>query len=98
MNKNIKKTVHKILKEDPYAREDDWYLIQQVVIALVPGNSGTAFGTILTEMKYQGISFEAITRARRKIQEQYPELRAKKDIEKARREEEENYILEYTRR
>lgn len=97
MNKNIKKTVHKILKEDPYAREDDWYLIQQVVIALVPGNSGTAFGTILTEMKYQGISFEAITRTRRKIQEQYPELRAKKDIEKARREEEENHILEYSK-
>jgi hypothetical protein len=98
MNKNIKKTVYKILKEDPYAREDDWYLIQQVVVALVPGNSGTAFGTILTEMKYQGISFEAITRARRKIQEQYSELRAKKDIEKARREEEENYIIEYGRR
>lgn len=28
----------------------------------------------------------------------YPELRAKKDIEKARREEEEKYILEYSRR
>ena len=76
MNKNIKKTVYKILKEDEYAREDDWYLIQQVVIALVPGNSGTAFGTILTEMKYEGISFEAITRARRKVQEEFPELRA----------------------
>lgn len=98
MNKNIKKTVYKILKEDEYAREDDWYLIQQVVIALVPGNSGTAFGTILTEMKYEGISFEAITRARRKVREEFPELRAKKDIEKARREEEENYILEYGRR
>lgn len=96
MNKNIKKTVKEILEEDEYAREDDWYLIQQVVIALVPGNSGTAFGTILTEMKYQGISFEAITRARRKVQEEFPELRAKKDIEKARREEEENYILEYS--
>ncbi len=98
MNKNIKKTVYKVLKEDDYAREDDWYLIQQVVIALVPGNSGTAFGTILTEMKYEGISFEAITRARRKVQEEFPELRAKKDIEKARREEEENYILEYGKR
>lgn len=36
MNKNIKKTVYKILKQDKLAREDDWYLIQQVLIELLP--------------------------------------------------------------
>ena len=98
MNKNIKKTVYKILKEDEYAREDDWYLIQQVLMKMLPCNTGTAFGQVIQGMKYEGISFEAITRARRKVQEEFPELRAKKDIEKASREEEENYILEYGKR
>ena len=97
MNKDIKKVVYKILNEDEYAREDDWYLIQQVLIQLLPCNSGTAFGAILTEMKYKGISFEAITRCRRKFFEEYPQLKVQK-VEKARRDEEEKYYLEYMRR
>lgn len=94
MNRNIKKTVYKILQEDSYAREDDWYLIQRVLIELLPCNSGTAFGQVLQGMKVQGISFEAITRQRRKFLEEYPQLKVE-DVEKARRKEEEKYINEY---
>ena len=97
MNKNIKKTVYKILKEDEYAREDDWYLIQQVLMQMLNCNYGTAFGQVLQGMKVQGISFEAITRARRKFFEEYPKLKVNK-AEQARREEEEKYYLEYMRR
>ena len=97
MNKNIKPIVYKILNEDEYAREDDWYLIQQVLIKLLSCNSGTAFGAILTQMKYKGISFEAITRCRRKFFEEYPQLKVE-NVEKARREEEERYFMEYMRR
>lgn len=96
MNRNIKKTVYNILQEDSYAREDDWYLIQQVLMELLPCNSGTAFGQVLQGMKVKGISFEAITRQRRKFLEENPQLKVE-DVEKARREEEEEYYLEYSR-
>ena len=60
MNKNIKKTVYKILQEDSYAREDDWYLIQQTLMQMLPCNSGTAFGQVLQGMKVQGIADPAV--------------------------------------
>ena len=94
MNKGIKNIVYKILKEDKLSREDDWYLIQQVLIRILPCNEGTAFGNILQGMKYKGISFEAITRSRRKFFEENPEYR-EQEIENIRRQEEENYIIEY---
>ena len=97
MNKNIKKTVYKILREDKLAREDDWYLIQQTLIELLPCNAGTAFGQVLQGMRVKGISFEAITRCRRKFMEENPQLK-EQNVEKARREEEQEYYLEYMRR
>mgnify|MGYP001851381507 CR=1 FL=1 len=96
MNKNIKKTVYKILEQDKLAREDDWYLIQQVLIRMIGCNTGTAFGQVLQGMKVQGISFEAITRQRRKFLEENPQLKVQ-NVEKVRREEEENYYLEYSK-
>ena len=51
MNRVIKKAVHKILLQDEYARQDDWYLIQQVLMELLPCNSGTGFGQVLQGMK-----------------------------------------------
>lgn len=96
MNKNIKKTVYKILEKDKLAREDDWYLIQQTLIQMLDCNQGTAFGQVLQGMKVKGISFEAITRQRRKFLEENPQYRVQ-NVEKIRREEEENYYLEYSR-
>lgn len=61
---------------------------------MLPCNQGTAFGYVLQGMKYKGISFESITRHRRKFLEKHPELKDEK-TEQARREEEEKYILEY---
>lgn len=96
MNKNIKKTVYKILEKDKLAREDDWYLIQQTLIQMLDCNQGTAFGQVLNGMKVQGISFEAITRQRRKFLEENPQYKVQ-NVEKIRREEEENYYLEHSR-
>ena len=96
MNRNIKKTVYKILEQDKLAREDDWYLIQQTLMQMLPCNAGTAFGQVLNGMKVQGISFEAITRQRRKFSEENPQLKVE-NVEKSRREEEEKYYLEYSR-
>ena len=95
MNRNIKKTVYRILEQDKLAREDDWYLIQQVLMELLPCNSGTAFGRVLQGMKIKGISFEAITRCRRKFMEENPQLKMD-SVENIRRKKEEEYILEYS--
>lgn len=96
MNKNIKKVVKQVLEEDTYAREDDCYLIMQVLQQMLSCNQGTAFGQVLQGMKYQGISFEAITRARRKIMEENPQLKVQK-VENIRKIEEENYFMEYSK-
>ncbi len=96
MNKNIKKVVKQILQEDTYAREDDCYLIMQVLQQMLPCNEGTAFSKVLQGMKYKGISFESITRARRKVMEENPQLKAQ-NVENIRRKEEENYFVEYSR-
>ena len=94
MNRNIKPIVYSILKKDKLAREDTMYLIQQTIIRMLDVNQGTAFGIVIQGMKYKGISFEAITRAKRKFLEEHPEQKVEK-AEKARRLEEEKYFMEY---
>ena len=96
MNRNIKKVIYKILKEDELAREDTWYLIQQTLIEMLHCNAGTAFGQVLQGMKYKGISFEAITRHKRKFLEENPHL-IKHEVEDIRRKEEQEYYLEYSK-
>lgn len=94
MNREIKKVAYKILREDKLAREDDWYLIQRVLMTMLPCNEGTAFGKILQGMKIKGISFEAITRKRRKFLEENPEYKSE-EITQIREKEEEEYFMEY---
>lgn len=94
MNRNVKKTVYKILKEDEYARTDDHYLILKLVEELVPETKGETFINVMIGLKHKGISFESITRARRKFFEENPNLKDKITTQ-ARQNEEENYILEY---
>ena len=78
MNKNIKKTVYKILQEDEYARGNDNYLILRVVQELEPNLAGTTFVNVMQKLSYRGISLEGITRARRKFFEEYPKLKVNK--------------------
>lgn len=92
--REIKKIVYKILEEEEYAREDDNFLIMRVVQELEPNIAGTTFVNVMQKLKFKGISFEGITRARRKFFEEYPELKVEK-AEKARREKEEEYYEEY---
>ena len=95
MNKKIKPTVYKILKEDEYARTDDNFLILRVIQELEPRLAGLTFFNVMKNLKYRKISLEGITRARRKFFEEYPELKIA-DAEVARRREEEDYFIEYS--
>ena len=96
MNRDIKPVVYNILEKDKLAREDTMYLIQQTIIKMLDVNRGTAFGIVIQGMKYKGISFEAITRAKRKFLEEHPDL-VDDDTEYIRRQEEQEYEYEYSR-
>ena len=57
-------------------------MILQVVRRLYPYDVGEKFETVMFNAKNKGISFESITRIRRKLQEKNPEL---KDEETAKK-------------
>lgn len=94
MRKDVAKTTRKILLEEPYSRENDGYLMRRVVEILEPNLYKQNFENIMDNIQFTGISFESITRARRKFFEENPQLKVKK-TEVARREKEQEYYLEY---
>ncbi len=96
MNKNIKNEVKKILENNPEARKSDMELIIQIADNHLPVNNMN-FRSCCEELESIGISFESITRARRKVQQEYPYLKDK-EAEEIRSKEEENYYLEYGRK
>ena len=92
---NIEKIVKKILEENELARKDDCFLILKVVLTIFPYDSVKTFTEVMSGAKNKGISFESITRARRKVQKNYPELKDKETTE-IRNEEQKEYI-DYSR-
>lgn len=92
----IKNTVYKILEKDTRAREDDNYLIYKTVEKLFPNISIMFFNVALQKLAENKISFESITRHRRKFLELHPELKPKQTT-RIRKEEEKNYEKEYSR-
>ena len=94
MRKDVAKTTRKVLLEEPYSRENDGYLIRRVIEELEPNLYKQNFEKIMDNIQFTGISFESITRARRKFFEENPNLKVEK-TEQARREKEQEYYLEY---
>lgn len=92
----VRDIVYKILEADTRAREDDNYLIYKTVKELFPRLAETYFKTALQTLTNAGISFESITRHRRKFLEIHPELNPKQKT-RIRKEEEKNYEKEYSR-
>ena len=91
--KNIEKIVKEILEEDELARRDDCYLILKVVEKLYPMEVGKTFYSVMISATNRGISFETITRARRRVQQKNPWL---KDDETAKiRDEEQKEYIDY---
>jgi len=90
MNKKVKPTVYKILKEDEYARSNDNYLIIRVAQKVDPDLAGSMF----INLRFSKLSMEGITRARRSFFKEFPELKPKK-ITEIREKEEIEYHMEY---
>lgn len=87
----LEKIVEELLRNDELARQDDCYLILEVIRKTNPFEVGKTFAQVMFNAKSKGISFESIVRTRRKIQSKYPELRDK-EVSKFRDEEQGEYI------
>lgn len=82
--------VKSILENDPDTRDDDFALIYEV--AEHYGLEDCSFGYALKCWKTERMpSFEAITRARRKVQELNPSLCSEERIAEMRRKQEREY-------
>lgn len=100
---NITKVVKEILEERPSTRDDDNLLWLEVLRAAVRdwkyGSKMTdlTLAYVLTSIHRLGLpSFASVSRARRKLQEKYPELRGTRTTQEKRKEREAVYE-EYAR-
>ena len=93
-NKNFKpindiKNVDNYIKK--YCAYGCRYFILKVIEKLYPYEIGKKFKDVMFNAKNKGISFESITRCRRKLQKKYPELKDEK-ISNLRNQKQKEYI------
>ena len=79
---SIKDKVKTLLEDHPHLRDDDNKLIANIWHHQTKGMGIDAFDLLKLLSKGKLISTEAICRARRKVQETYPETRGKKYYER----------------
>lgn len=92
----LEEVVKEILEDEELARRDDCYLILRVVEKMYPTLSCQTFKEVMIKGKSKGLSFESITRARRKVQNKYPELNDEEIVENRMNETQE--YIEYSRK
>lgn len=83
--KQVQEMVEVALMVDPATRDDDCVLYAAVCIRINPLAVATELGTALRNHERYGLpSFESVTRARRKVQSNHPELRPSPNASNAR--------------
>lgn len=88
--KNYYSTVRQILMENERTRDDDMFLYSVFCAKFLLVKPNESFYSVMCSWKVKGLpSYESITRARRKVQEEEPTLRGKR--RKQRMEEEQKY-------
>ena len=68
VTEKVEEVVEQILRKDEYARNNDVYLILRYISKVYPYEIGKKFEEAMTNVSKKGLSFESITRARRKLQ------------------------------
>lgn len=85
----VEEIVERVLDRLPVTRDDDFLLIYNVYKYLNEETAYMDFRRLMRDHKVLGLpSFESITRARRKIQSENPELGASKKAKEVRKDEE----------
>lgn len=93
----VEAVVKEVLTEVPETRGDDFLLIAHTYARFNPEVLTMPFKDVMVNHKDLGIPyFESVRRARPKLQNKYPELKASSKVEQARLEKQEEY-LEYVR-
>lgn len=90
MKSNLKPIVKEILTKNSLAREDDFVLIASVSVYFSCASFTLEDIASIHEI-YEMPSFESITRCRRSLQKQYPELVSEK-AKRIREQEKQKYI------
>lgn len=99
MNKlyKVEDIVYQVLKEVPEARKDDFVLVAEVYNRIQPLIFNVPFNQVMLAHKELGLPyFESISRARRRLQSIFEELRPSQEVQEARDEEQLVY-REYAR-
>ena len=99
MNKlyKVEDIVYQVLKEVPEARKDDFVLVAEVYNRIQPLIFNVPFNQVMLAHKELGLPyFESISRARRRLQSIFEELRPSQEVQEARLEEQLIY-REYAR-
>lgn len=93
--KKLEEKVYIILARIPATRSDDYLLTYYVIESFLyeKGITSECFFEIMANHKVYNLpSIEGITRTRRRLQERHAEIRADRETETARRDEEQEYI------
>ena len=89
----IERIVKGVLEMYPTTRDDDFMLVACVYNTISEGRTNCiSFNSTMVNHKNMGLpSMESITRARRKLQSEYEELRATESMRRIRRKEEQDF-------
>jgi len=99
---NTTKLVKGILKENPETRDDDNLLWLEAIIEAAYEKDCTyaldwGISSIMHNIRALGLpTFESVSRARRKLQEKYPELRGSENARRGRADKEQT-VKEFAR-
>lgn len=89
----IENEVKKILDKDIRARKDDMYLYYKYCTRILNDNAFVQlFWNRYLRAEYKIPAFESVSRARRKLQQEYEYLRPEKKVQDARTNKEADYI------
>ena len=90
--KKLEQTVQEVLETNQRARNDNFVLVLDVYKRLEVPTTLDFRELMLQHKKYKLPSFEGITRARRKVVENHPELQACEEVQELREEQEQMYF------
>ena len=91
--KEVEQNVQYVLEKHPQTRGDDFQLVGFVWIIGYGLDPLLSWSSVFGDHKELGLpSWGSITRARRKLQAEFPELRADDDTEDIRMKEQEKFI------
>ena len=83
---SVEKLVHQALLKNKSARNDDHLLYLEVIYLIDPALVNVNFKMTFQSARQLGLPpFESVSRARRKLQEKYSELKAINEVENARK-------------